>query len=32
MKRDWIEDGWRRFLERLKGLWGRRADTDPSTA
>ena len=24
MKRDWIEDGWRRFLDRLKDLWGKR--------
>ena len=28
MKRDWIEDGWRRFLDRLKGLWGKRTDID----
>lgn len=32
MKRDWIEDGWRRFLDRLKGFWGKRTDTEPTTA
>jgi len=32
MKRDWIEDGWRRFLDRLKGFWGKRTDTEPVTA
>jgi len=32
MKRDWIEDGWRRFLDRLKELWGKRTDPDPATA
>ncbi len=26
MKRDWIEDGWRRFLDRLKELWGKRTN------
>jgi len=23
MRRDWIEDGWRRFLDRLKDFWGK---------
>jgi len=32
MKRDWIEDGWRRFLDRLKGFWGKRTDTEPAMA
>ena len=32
MKRDWIEDGWQRFLDRLKGLWGKLTDTEPATA
>jgi hypothetical protein len=32
MKRDWIEDGWRRFLDRLKGFWGKGMDTGPATA
>lgn len=31
MKRDWIEDGWRRFLDRLKELWGKRTGPDPAT-
>jgi hypothetical protein len=32
MKGDWIEDGWRRFLDRLKGLWGKRTDSEPAMA
>ena len=23
MKRHWIEEGWRRFLDRLRELWGK---------
>jgi hypothetical protein len=26
MNVDWIENGWRRFLDRLKELWGKRDD------
>lgn len=32
MKRDWIEDGWRRFLDRLKELWGKGTNPDPGMA
>jgi hypothetical protein len=32
MKHEWIEEGWRRFLERLKQFWGKRTDPDPATA
>jgi len=31
MKRDWVEDGWRRFLDWLKELWGKRTDPDSAT-
>ena len=31
MKRDWIEDGWRRFLDRLKELWGKRTKPVPTS-
>jgi len=27
-----IEDGWQRFLDRLKRLWGRLRDADLPTA
>jgi hypothetical protein len=30
MKHDWIEEGWKRFLDRLKELWGKRTDPDPA--
>jgi hypothetical protein len=32
MKRDWFKDGWRRFLDRLKDLWGKRTGPDSATA
>jgi hypothetical protein len=32
MNVDWIENGWRRFLDRLKELWGKRDDPDPAAA
>lgn len=28
MNSDWIEEGWRRFLDRLKELWGKRTKPD----
>jgi hypothetical protein len=28
----WIENGWRRFLDRLKELWGKRDDPAPARA
>lgn len=31
MKRYWIENGWRRFLDWLKELWGKRTDPDLAT-
>ncbi len=31
MNIDWFENGWRRFLDRLKELWGK-PDPDPTTA
>jgi hypothetical protein len=31
MKRDWVEDGWRRFRDWLKELCGKRADPDSAT-
>ena len=30
MNVDWIENGWRRFLDRLKELWGKRDDPKPA--
>jgi hypothetical protein len=32
MNLDWVENGWRRFLDRLKELWGKREDPNPATA
>lgn len=32
MKRNWIEEGWRRFLDRLRKLWGKRTDPGQPTA
>ena len=32
MNLNWIENGWQRFLDRLKGLWGKREDPDPAGA
>ena len=32
MKHEWIEEGWRRFLDKLKQLWGKRKDPGPATA
>jgi hypothetical protein len=32
MNLDWIENGWQRFLDRLKELWGKREDLDPAGA
>ena len=29
MNSDWIEEGWRRFLDRLKELWGKRTNPKP---
>lgn len=29
MNSNWIEEGWRRFLDRLKELWGKRTNPDP---
>ncbi len=28
MNLNWTENGWQRFLERLKELWGKRDDPD----
>lgn len=32
MNLNWIENGWQRFLDRLKELWGKRDDPDPAGA
>jgi len=32
MNLDTLENGWRRFLDRLKELWGKRDGPDPKTA
>jgi hypothetical protein len=32
MNLNWIENGWQRFLDRLKKLWGKREDPDPAGA
>jgi hypothetical protein len=32
MKHEWIEEGWRRFLDKLKQLWGKREGPGPATA
>ncbi len=32
MKHNWIEAGWKRFLDRLKELWGKRTGPEPATA
>jgi hypothetical protein len=32
MKHGFIEEGWRRFLDRLKQLWGKSRDPVPTTA
>lgn len=31
MNPDSIEEGWQRFLDRLKELWGKRHDLEPTT-
>ena len=31
MNVNWIENGWRRFLDRLKELWGKRDDPRPGS-
>ncbi len=31
MNLNFLENGWRRFLDRLKELWGKRADPDPAS-
>jgi hypothetical protein len=30
MKRNPIEEGWQRFLDRLKKLWGKRTGPEPA--
>jgi hypothetical protein len=32
MKQDLIEEGWRRFLDRLKQLWGKSRNPVPLTS
>ena len=32
MNLNWIENGWQRFLDRLKELWGKRENPDPTGA
>jgi hypothetical protein len=32
MHPNWIENGWQRFLDRLKELWGKRENPDPARA
>ena len=32
MTLDWIENGWQRFLDRLKELWGKRDDPNAAGA